>query len=155
MKDFAQANAGLLPSSHRGRRWVGRLGLIAMLAFAPATLAQDKVTECDDSGGQTGLTACAWEGGEKANADMAVAFAEAKAAMEAIDKDVSEVRPNPAGAVEALERSQRGWLDYREGRCVIAGFAERGGSMEPMLVGTCHEELTRARIAELDAWAAE
>jgi uncharacterized protein YecT (DUF1311 family) len=127
----------------------------SLLVSAPAAIAQDKVTECDDSLGQNGLTACAWDRAEKADADMAIAFAKAKAAMEAIDKDVSEVRPYPAGGVEALEKSQRGWLDYREGRCIIAGFDERGGSMEPMIVGTCHEEMTRARIAELDAWAVE
>ena len=75
--------------------------------------------------------------------------------MEAIDKDVSEARPDPAGAVEALEQSQRGWLDYREGRCTIKGFDERGGSMEPMIVGLCQEEMARARIAELNALAEE
>lgn len=155
MRGFAQANAGLLLSRPRGHRWVRRLAVSTMLAFAPAAIAQDKITECDDSKGQSGLTACAWDGAEKADADMAIAFAKAKTAMEAIDKDVSEVRPNPAGGVEALEQSQRGWLDYREGRCIIAGFDERGGSMEPMIVGTCHEEMTRARIAELEAWAAE
>lgn len=38
---------------------------------------------------------------------------------------------------------------------MIAGFAERGGSMEPMMVAICHEEMARARIAELDEWAEE
>lgn len=127
----------------------------ALLAFVSAAVAQNETDECDDSKGQSGLTACAWDRAGKADADMAVAFAKARAAMEAIDRDVSEVRPNPAGGVEALEQSQRGWLDYREGRCTIAGFDERGGSIEPMIVGSCHEEMTRARIAELEAWAAE
>lgn len=136
--------------AHRLARPVGALATGLMLALAPAAVAQDTVTECDDSKGQSGLTTCAWDGAEKADADMAIAFARAKAAMEAVDKDVSEVRPNPAGGVEALEQSQRGWLDYREGRCIIAGFDERGGSMEPMIVGTCHEEMARARIAELN-----
>jgi uncharacterized protein YecT (DUF1311 family) len=155
MTGRAQANAKLLPSPHQRRGRVGRLAIGALLAFAPLAVAQDKATECDDSLGQNGLTACAWRLAEKADADMALAYAKAKAAMEAIDKDVSEVRPNPAGGVEALEQSQRGWLAYREGRCIIAGFAERGGSMEPMVVGTCHEEMTRSRIVELNEWAEE
>jgi len=132
---------------------IAAVGLLALVA--PPALAQDDTAECDDSLGQNGLTACAARLAEQADADMAVAFARAKKAMEAIDKDVSEVRPNPAGAVEALEQSQRGWLAYREGRCIIAGFAERGGSMEPMVVSECEEEMTRARIVELNAWAEE
>jgi uncharacterized protein YecT (DUF1311 family) len=129
------------------------VGVLALIA-SPA-LARDTTAECDDSLGQNGLTACAARLAEEADADMAVAFAKAKTAMEAIDEDVNEVRPNPAGAVDALEQSQRGWLAYREGRCIIAGFAERGGSMEPMVVSQCEEEMTRARIAELDEWAEE
>lgn len=128
-------------------------GLLVLIS-SPA-VAQDTAAECDDSLGQNGLTACAARLAEEADADMAAAFARAKKAMEAIDKDVSEVRPNPAGAVEALEQSQRGWLEYRQGRCIIAGFAERGGSMEPMMVSECKEEMTRTRIAELNAWAEE
>lgn len=76
--------------------------------LATTAAAEEKSTECDNSRGQEGLTACAWTNAEKADADMAVAFAKAKKAMEAIDKDVSEARPNPAGGVEALETSQRG-----------------------------------------------
>ena len=151
MAHGAQAVARLpIRPTHRLVRPVGAFATGLMLAWAPAAIAQDKVTECDDSKGQSGLTACAWDGAEKADADMAIALARAKAAMDAIDKDVNEVGPYPAGGVEALEQSQRGWLDYRDGRCIIVGFDERGGSMEPMIVGTCHEEMTRARIAELN-----
>lgn len=129
-------------------------GLI--LAWAPIAAAQDKSTDaCKDPISQNELTACAWQEAEKADAEMAVAFSKAKRAMEAIDKEWKEAESNPADAVEALEQSQRGWLEYREGRCVIAGFDERGGSMEPMVVGHCHEKVTRARIAELNEWAAE
>lgn len=134
-------------------RWLLPLALV--LSFAGPLAAQDKSSECDDSLGQSGLTACARANADKADADMAAAVAKARAAMEAIDKDVSEVRPNPAGGVEALELSQRGWLQYREGRCIIEGFAERGGSMEPMMVAICHEEMARARIIELTEWAQE
>jgi len=134
------------------------IGLMAgSLQFvAPASWAQEKpVDACANPVSQNELTACAGQEADKANADMAIALAKAKAAMEAVDKDVSEIRPNPAGGVEALELSQRGWLQYREGRCIIEGFAERGGSMEPMMVLHCEEEVTRARIAELNTIAEE
>lgn len=147
-RGFAPRRSAHLTWQKSAIRFAGLLALVSCPAMA-------QNVECDDSLGQNGLTACAARLAEKADADMAVAFAKAKKAMEAIDKDVSEVRPNPAGAVEALEQSQSGWLAYREGRCIIAGFAERGGSMEPMVVSECEEEMTRARISELDAWAEE
>lgn len=128
----------------------------SLFAFAPATFAQDKPVDlCANAASQNELNACAEQEADKANADMALALARAMKAMEAVDKDVSEVRPNPAGGVEALQLSQKGWLQYREGRCIIEGFAERGGSMEPMMVLQCEEEMTRTRIAELNAIAEE
>ena len=133
-------------------------GLIAgsLPLLASAGGAEDKpIDACESPASQNELTACALQEADKANAEMAVALAKAKKTMEAVDKDVSEVRPNPAGGVEALELSQRGWLQYREGRCIIEGFAERGGSMELMMVYHCQEEVTRARIAELDKIAEE
>jgi uncharacterized protein YecT (DUF1311 family) len=126
------------------------------LVLAPAALAQDKPADaCKDPLSQNELTACAWQEVEKAEADMAIALDKARKAMEAIDKDWPEAEPNPANAVEALEQSQRGWLEYREGSCTIAGFDERGGSMEPMVAGHCQEKMTRARIVELNQMAEE
>lgn len=146
-------STALFRPAHRLGRTI-RLAAACLFALASTpALAEDTTTECDTSLGQNGLTACAARLAEQADADMAVAFAKAKKAMQAIDMNVSEIRPNPAGAVEALERSQRGWLEYREGRCIIEGFAERGGSMELMVVSECEEEMTRIRIAELNAWA--
>lgn len=150
----AVSTAPFRPMRHPARTTRVVAACLLALSSTPA-LAEDATTECDTSLGQNGLTACAARLAEQADADMAAAFAKAKKAMEAIDMDVGEVGPNPAGAVEALERSQRGWLQYREGRCIIEGFAERGGSMEPMVVSECEEEMARVRIAELNAWAEE
>ena len=140
----------------RSTQRVGALVATFLFLLAQAAHAQDKSADaCLNAVSQNELNACAAQEAEKADAEMAIALAKAKKAMEAIDKDVSEVRPNPAGGVEALELSQQGWLQYREGRCVIEGFNERGGSMEPMMVSQCEEEMTRARIAELNEMAEE
>lgn len=155
MRFGAQAVSTSIPGrAHRARTLAGAFA--ASLLLAPAALAQDKpVDACKNPLSQNELNACAEQEAEKANAEMALALAKAMKAMEAIDKDVSEVRPNPAGGVEALELSQQGWLQYREGRCIIKGFDERGGSMEPMIVYQCEEETTKARIAELNEIAEE
>lgn len=127
-----------------------------LLALVTQVAAEEKAADaCRNPLGQNELTACAWQEVEKAEAEMAAALAKAKQAMEAIGREWPESGFNPAGAVEALEQSQRGWLEYREGRCKIAGFGERGGSMEPMMAGHCQEAMTRARIAELDHLAAK
>ena len=134
----------------------GALAAVFLLLSAAAVPAQDKSADaCLNPVSQNELNACAAQEAEKADVEMALALARARKAMEAIDEDVSEARPNPAGGVEALELSQQGWLKYREGRCVIEGFDERGGSMEPMMVSQCKEEMARARIAELDEMAEE
>lgn len=128
----------------------------SLLMSTPASWAQDKPTDaCENAVSQNDLSRCAADAADKADADMAIALAKAKTAMEAMDKEFNDAEPNPPGAVDALESSQRGWLQYREGRCIIKGFDERGGSMEPMVVGWCREKVTRARIAELNTLGTE
>ena len=139
----------------RGLSFAGAFAAGSMLALASPASAQDRVIDCDKALSQNDLTACAWQAADKADADMAIALAKAKANAEAMDKEFSGVEPNPTDAVAALELSQSGWLQYREGRCIIKGFAERGGSMEPMVVGWCREKLTRARIVELNTLGEE
>jgi uncharacterized protein YecT (DUF1311 family) len=157
MRHGAEANATAPPGPALHAVGLGfALAISWTLTLSTAASAQqERVIDCENALSQNDMTACAWRAAEKADADMAAALAKARKTMEAIDRDVSEARPNPAGAVEALEQSQRGWLEYREGRCTIKGFDERGGSMEPMVVGDCHEEMARARIAELDALVEE
>jgi uncharacterized protein YecT (DUF1311 family) len=57
--------------------------------------------------------------------------------------------PNYVGAVKALKKAQRAWIDYRDGHCEGVGFEARGGSMEPMVVSGCKAGLTNNRIREL------
>jgi uncharacterized protein YecT (DUF1311 family) len=49
----------------------------------------------------------------------------------------------------ALLEGQRAWLRFRDSHCISEGYWARGGSMEPMLVASCKEELTKARTAQL------
>lgn len=149
------------PSEWRIRptqRMAGAAGAIAiglLLVFPPAASAEDApVDACKNPVSQHELTACAGQEADKAEADMAIALAKARAAMVAADQEfASQEYPDPVSAVEAFESSQRGWLQYREGRCIIAGFAEHLGSMEPMVISECLEAVTRTRIAELNAMA--
>lgn len=151
MRHGAQTDfTALSTSPHHAVGLSRMLTVAAALALASPAFPQDRVIDCDNALSQNDLTACAWQAADKADADMAIALAKAKADAEALDKAFSGVEPNTTDAVAALELSQSGWLQYREGRCIIKGFAERGGSMEPMVVGWCREKLTRARIAELN-----
>ena len=57
------------------------------------------------------------------------------------------------GFFATLLEAQRAWIAFRDAHCDYSGFEARGGSMEPMLVGYCLEQLTLERIKQLtDPW---
>jgi len=126
-----------------------------MLPVWESAYAQKAAIDCENAMAQSDMTTCAWRAADKADAEMAQALAKARKAMEAYDRNAGPGVLYYNSAAEALELSQRGWSDYRKGECMFAGFAERGGSMEPMLVGQCMEDMARKRIAVLNELAEE
>src|SRR5215212_8492849 len=48
-----------------------------------------------------------------------------------------------------LRRAQRAWVQFRDAQCEGEGLAERGGSMEPMVVSLCLARVTDERIKQL------
>jgi uncharacterized protein YecT (DUF1311 family) len=118
--------------------------LAAPLLASPA-LADDE-TDCQNAMAQQDMNYCANKDFEKADAELNEVWKQAKKAAEESDAEQSE---DLKGAAKVLLDSQRGWLAYRDGKCVLEGFAARGGSMEPMLVSGCLAQLTKARTKEL------
>ena len=53
------------------------------------------------------------------------------------------------GEAAHLLAAQRGWLAYRDGHCAVRTYAERGGSIQPMLEYGCLTGMTEARTGEL------
>lgn len=121
----------------------------AILAFAPYAEAQEP--DCDNAVTQTDMNICATLDFENADRDLNVIWKQAMAAAKATDSDLDG---DLKGAAKALLSGQRGWIDYRDGQCALAGYFARGGTMESMLVSDCMAEMTRARTKELRDYVA-
>ncbi len=119
--------------------------LLAAQAVATAEAAPEPVEACQDMVTQADMTDCAWQDFRQADAELNAQWKLTAAAMKArglYDDD----RP---GDFDTLLAAQRAWLTYRDEHCRGEGFLMRGGSAEPMLVGSCKAELTRQRTRQL------
>jgi uncharacterized protein YecT (DUF1311 family) len=126
-------------------------GCLAGLAFMPAlALAQeDPPVDCAKAITQADMNQCAYQDYEKADKELNVVWKEALKSQEEVDKGAAEMGPGYVGAVKALKKAQRAWIDYRDGQCEGEGYAAVGGSMQSMLVSGCLATKTTARTKEL------
>ena len=119
----------------------------AVLMLSPVSLAQSVQTGgCANPQTQTDMNICAGESLRAADGDLNADYKMARDAMRNID---SYLDGDSKGAAKALLTAQRAWIKYRDGACEAEGFSVRGGSMEPLVVATCHERLTRQRSEDL------
>lgn len=120
--------------------------LFSLLSLLAAPAAAQDEPDCTNPPGQMWENICARIEFEKADAELNRIWPGIKADNEALDE---ELFLEHKGAVDALLASQRVWLVYRDAECARQGFAERGGSMESMLVNACLAAMTTARIKAL------
>ena len=50
---------------------------------------------------------------------------------------------------QALEAAELAWIDYRDLDCTFAASEYEGGSIVPLVIGTCLEDQTKTRLTEL------
>lgn len=124
--------------------WGKRLfRLLAMLTLGAAgASAQDRalypVTDCSHLTTQAELNQCAGENYRAADAALNRLYRQQMA--EAID----------SASQQRLTQAERGWIVYRDKECrQKVGPQQEGGSIWPMEMSNCLEELTAARIREL------
>lgn len=79
-------------------------------------------------------------GGEykKADAHLNIIYRKALAAIQ-----------NNKTAVADLKTTEFAWIKYRDAHCQAAGKQYEGGSMQPMVVAQCLQEVTQHRIEEI------
>jgi len=103
-------------------------------------------TNCANPQTQTEMNICAGEALRAADGDLNADYKLARDEMRRIDKSLSN---DMRGAEKALLNGQRAWIKYRDGACNAEGFVFRGGSIEPLIISTCKERLTRLRSEDL------
>jgi uncharacterized protein YecT (DUF1311 family) len=126
--------------------------LAAALALASAGVAlaqEEPPLDCANAMTQADMNQCSYMDFEKADTELNAVYKDAmKSAVEA-DKQAAEMDPAYVGAVKALKKAQRAWIDYRDGHCDGVGYEAVGGSMQSMLISGCQARLTEHRTKEL------
>lgn len=127
--------------------------LLALTAGGvPPALAQEEnpQIDCANAMAQVELNYCADQEFQKADKELNLIYKKALAAQQQVDKEAAEMNPAYVGAVKALKKAQRAWIDYRDGHCLGVGYEAVGGSMQPMLISGCMASLTLVRTKELN-----
>lgn len=128
-----------------------RLAMVALLITgATCAIAQeDPPVDCANAMTQADMNQCAYQDFEKADKELNAVYREALKSQEEIDRQSAEMDPVYVGAVKALKKAQRAWIDYRDGHCDGVGYEAVGGSMQGMLIDGCKATMTTARTKEL------
>jgi uncharacterized protein YecT (DUF1311 family) len=131
-----------------------RLSAVAALAFMAMPLSVSAQSsdaepeECANLATQMQMTACAGRRAAVADGHLNALWPRVVAEMRR--RDAAGGRPDGRiSYYQAVLRAQRAWLAWRDAECVVTGYDARGGSMEPMLVAFCQEEVTNTRIEQL------
>jgi uncharacterized protein YecT (DUF1311 family) len=120
--------------------------LFALVLVPLPALAQDSAVNCAEAVTQVDMTYCADRAWKLADEDLNLAYGFAQTMMKQIDAALPQ---DQRGAEQALREAQRAWIAFRDAGCKAEGYRVAGGSMQPMVVATCLERVTRARTEEL------
>ena len=113
------------------------------LALAIAFLAAQP--DCRDPQDQTSMNICANEEYRRADTELNRVWPRALERVKELDRDGAN-----GEAERRLRAAQRAWIAYRDAQCKVAGLEAIGGTLEPLLIGTCLKDLTERRTFELN-----
>lgn len=117
-----------------------RFPLLVLTLLGGAALPAFAQVQCDYSGTQRQMNACASRDYKQADADLNAAY-----------KQVMSRLGDPTKT--KLRQAQRLWIPYRDAACDAEASQFEGGSLQPLIVLTCFERLTKARIQDLHSIA--
>ena len=128
--------------------------LIAILTACAVTVWSNYgwALNCSNPQTQMEMNQCAQDKWQEADAALNAAYKSARTFF----KNQDESQPDNAKvAAAALLAAQRSWIGFRDAHCETEGFKYFGGSMRPMIIATCMEDLTRQRTKQLKALVVE
>lgn len=123
------------------------IGGLATLMALPVSAEDDPIIKCQDAVTQSEMTLCAVQEHGAEDKKLNEQWAKTKKAV--TDWDAA-LDTDQRGAVDALLKAQRAWIQYRDAHCDVEGFSVRGGTLEPAIIELCLAEVTRKRTAELE-----
>ena len=122
-----------------------------VLAMLAAAQGADWI-DCAHAMAQLDMNQCAFRDFERADAELNRLWRDVISGAGASDRSGENGRREGDDRTEVatLREAQRAWVTFRDAHCTWESFAERGGSLEPMVYEECRTRLTRERIAQLD-----
>ncbi|MGS0891167.1 lysozyme inhibitor LprI family protein [Burkholderia stagnalis] len=114
-------------------------GLLCLLALT-ATNARAQAN-CANAPDQAAMTACADRAYKQSDAELNRTY-------QAVTARLHDARP----LAEKLVNVQRAWLAYRDAECNFSSTNAEGGSVYPMVVSMCLDDLTKERTEALKAY---
>jgi uncharacterized protein YecT (DUF1311 family) len=118
--------------------------MLALLLLAGPAAAQQ--VDCPNAVAQVELNYCAERDFLVADADLNLAYKQARAVMRHIDADLPATE---RGAEVALREAQRAWITFRDQACLAEAYGWHGGSGQPMAYSGCRARLTLQRAEDL------
>jgi len=114
--------------------------LVAAMVLAMPTFAfaQDKCANAED---QATMNECA-----------DASFKEADKKLNALYKQIEARLKDDADTKALLVQAQRDWVKFRDAECSFQTAGAAGGSMAPMLIATCMDGLTQARVKNFESY---
>ncbi|ODP35561.1 hypothetical protein A9762_00690 [Pandoraea sp. ISTKB] len=106
-------------------------------AAAHAAPSAASASACNDPQDQATMNKCAMDAYKASDKKLNDAF-------QALNKKLS-----PEGKA-ALQKSQRAWIAWRDAQCTFETMGSDGGSIHPLVITTCFDELTKAQTKRLD-----
>ena len=125
--------------------------IAALLLLAAAPVVDPDATDCDDNSPQQMLNICAANAAQAADHELNLVWKRVAAEMKRRDTQIDRKTDREPLHFDTLLAAQRAWLTFRDKQCLLASFELRGGSGAAQVHGGCFHELTRARIAQLNA----
>lgn len=113
----------------------------ALLVSCICLASQAQAEDCVNAQTQTQMSICATEAAKKADAALNATYAEIKARLN-----------DDAAKTELLTKAERAWIAFRDAECGFVASGVEGGSIQPMIVAICREELAAKRTADLGAY---
>lgn len=114
-------------------------GLLCALALT-ANVAHAQ-GNCANATDQAAMTACADRAYRKSDAELNRTY-------QAVAARLRNAKP----LAEKLVTAQRAWIAYRDAECNFSSANAAGGSVYPMVVSTCRDDLTKTRTETLKGY---
>lgn len=109
----------------------------AVVLLSGAASAQD----CSDPQTQLDMNMCANGSFQKADKELNDKY-----------QQILSRLADDADAAGLFRTAQRAWVPFRDAECAFVASTYEGGSMQPMVLSGCLEEMTRKRIADFDGY---